>query len=305
MQSVEPAQTATPLLSRLTRRLRSLFVACLALPVALFAQPLFDAHLHYDAADARRYPPERILEILQRNEVAQALVTGTPPRHVRALYREAPQRILPFLSVYRERADKANWHQDADLPAYVIHQLDTGPWQGIGELHLFAEHRHSPVFERIVQIAVQHELPLLMHADPAVIDTLFERAPAATVLWAHAGTFPYPELIADYLSRYPNLYVDLSMRDGHIAPDGVLRDDWWELLLAHPGRFLIGVDTFSTRRWQHFGEASSRIRQWLEQLPPEVAARIARKNAETLLRRPPAGAQQDAAPVHGPAHGRR
>ena len=82
-----------------------------------------------------------------------------------------------------------------------------------------------------------------MHCDPAVIDSLFAHSPNAQVIWDHAGTYPYPQLLRDYLDRYPRLYVDLSVRDERIAPNGELDPDWENLLWEYPDRFLIGVDT--------------------------------------------------------------
>jgi predicted TIM-barrel fold metal-dependent hydrolase len=246
-------------------------------------QTLFDAHLHYSAADADRLDPAAVIAILDRNDISRAVVTGTPARHVVDLYRQAPTRIVPFLGVYRQPADKATWHRDTGLPARVGARLASGPWRGIGELHLFAADRHSPVFRRIVDLAVQHELPLLLHCDPAVIDSLYEYSPAVTVIWAHGGAYPWPPLIRDYLERYPGLYVDLSVREDRIAPEGVMDPGWTTLLMEHAGRFLVGVDTFSTRRWQQFDEVARDIRRWLAQLPEDVAERIARRNAETLF----------------------
>jgi hypothetical protein len=49
---------------------------------------------------------------------------------------------------------------------------------------------------------------------------LFDRAPEATVIWTHAGAYPYPPPLRDYLRRYPGLYIDLSVRDQRAAPDG-------------------------------------------------------------------------------------
>ena len=244
---------------------------------------LFDTHLHYSASDAGRIDPAAVIGILDRNDVSRAVVTGTPPRHAADLFRQAPARIVPFLGVYRHTADKAAWHRDSTLPGRVEAQLAAGPWQGIGELHLFAGDRHSPVFRRIVDLAVQHELPLLLHCDPAVIDSLYEYSPGATVIWAHGGAYPWPPLIRDYLERYPGLYVDLSVREDRVAPDGVMAPDWTPLLMEQADRFLVGIDTFSTRRWQEFDEVARDIRRWLSQLPDEVAARIAHRNAEALF----------------------
>lgn len=260
-------------------------LACLwaLLSAALPAQPLFDAHLHYSAADARAFTPAEILAILDRNGVRRALVSGTPNEHTEALYRHAPDRIVPFLDLYRDAGDKAHWPGDETLPARVEAALREGPWRGIGELHLFAGQRHSPVFRRIVEIAAREGLPLQVHGDPAVIDTLYDIAPGQAVIWAHAGTFPCPELLADYLRRYPALRVDLSVRDGRVAPDGVLAEDWRQLFLDFPDRFMVGVDSFSVRRWERFDGVVEEMRAWLAQLPPDVARRLAHDNAAALL----------------------
>jgi predicted TIM-barrel fold metal-dependent hydrolase len=116
-----------------------------------------------------------------------------------------------------------------------------------------------------------------------VIDTVYEQAPGHPVIWAHAGTFPYPDLIADYLTRYPALRVDLSVREERIAPNGIVRDDWYELFVRYPDRFMVGVDTYSLSRWYTFDETATGIRQWLRELPADVATRLAYGNAAALF----------------------
>ena len=255
----------------------------LLLPSIVNASPLFDTHLHYNAADAAQFSPQQIISKLEQNEIRRAVVTGTPASHTARLYQHAPDRIVPFLSVYRNHEDKLKWQNDTTLPARIVSELKKGIWQGIGELHIFAKDRHSPVFHRIIMIAAEHKLPLQIHGDPAVIDTVFDIKPSQTVIWAHAGTFPYPDLIEDYLQRYPTLYVDLSVRDERIAPNGQISDEWYELLIKFPNRFMVGVDTFSLSRWKNFDAAVTIIRRWLTQLPEDVAKNIAYNNAEALL----------------------
>lgn len=259
---------------------RSAAVLLLLLAPLLRAEPwLFDAHLHYSAPDAARLTPAQVIELLERNRIERAVVTGTPPQQVLALHAHAPARIVPILGVYRSPGDKERWARDPGLPAWVEAQLRSGPWRGVGELHLFADERSSPVFLGIVDLAAERGLPLMMHCDPAVIDALFARAPQAKVVWAHAGAYPYPPLLRDYLERYPNLYVDLSMRDERVALAGRLDPEWELLLIEYAERFMIGVDTFSTGRWESFDAAASGIRAWLDQLPPETARRIGLENA--------------------------
>ena len=247
------------------------------------AQPLFDVHLHYNAEDAAHYAPETTIARLQAHRVLAAVVTSRPPEQVLQLHARAPRLILPMLGVYRTPADKATWMDDTGLPERVAQLLADGHWRAVGELHLFAEDRRSPVFLRIVALATARGLPLQLHCDPAVIDTVFEQVPEATVIWAHAGAYPYPPLLRDYLQRYPGLYIDLSMRDQRIAPDGQLDPDWELLLLEYSERFTVGVDTYRTERWDGFAEVVGQIRQWLDQLPDEVSSAIAYRNAARLF----------------------
>ena len=247
------------------------------------AQPLFDTHLHYNVEDAAHYAPEAIVAQLKANGVLAATVTSRPPELALQLHAKAPRLILPVLGVYRTPADKATWVDDVGLPKRVEQALAEGPWQAVGELHLFAEDRRQPVFRQIVELSTSRGIPLRLHCDPAVIDTLFEQKPEATVIWAHAGAYPFPPLLRDYLQRYPGLYIDLSVRDQRVAPDGQLDPEWELLLLEHSDRFMVGVDTYRTNRWHAFPEVVSEIRNWLDQLPDEVSGAIAYRNAARLF----------------------
>lgn len=244
---------------------------------------LIDTHLHYNADQAKEISPADIIRLLDQNQINAALVTSSPAELALQLHQLAPDRVIPFLGLYDSYQDKQTWHQDRGLPARVALALKDDAWRGVGELHLFAEHRHSRVFQNIVKLATQHDLPLLMHADPAVIDRLFEIAPTATVIWAHGGAYPYPPLLNDYLNRYSNLYIDLSMRNERVAPNGILNPEWELLFMDHPDRFMIGVDTFSSNRWQRYDELMEETSLWLNQLPAEIKGRISHQNARKLL----------------------
>jgi hypothetical protein len=261
-------------------------VLVLLFSLRLAAQPLFDSHLHYTAEDAQHFNPQAILQLLDDNAIQYAAVTGTPSAHMTALYRLAPERIVPLLGVYRHGADKSSWTKDKTLVPYLEKELERGVWRGIGELHIFADDRDSEVFKKVIELASAWQLPLLIHGDPAVIDKLYEIAPGQAVIWAHAGTFPYPDLVSDYLRRYPKLSIDVSMRDERIAPDGVISDDWYELFVTYPDRVMTGVDTFSTARWQLYNSAVGTIRNWLAQLPGEIALQLAFVNAAKVYKKP-------------------
>ncbi len=269
--------------------LTALLIVLVCLPSAAHAYEglLFDAHLHYNPAHAKAVTPDRVGPALAGAGIARAVILARDDDLIEAAMRAAPGVIVPFLDVYRPPTDKDGWMHDADLPERMRMHLDggleTGDWRGIGELHLFADDRHSPVFEALVILAHEHGLPLMIHGDPAVIDRAYEIAPEAVILWAHAGTFPYPALIGDYLGRYPTLHADLSMRSERLLGDGFMPMEWLDLLIEHADRFMVGVDTFSATRWQEIEEHAEEIRAWLSQLPSDVAARIAFGNAERLF----------------------
>jgi predicted TIM-barrel fold metal-dependent hydrolase len=225
-----------------------------------------------------------VIALFDRERVSAAVVSGGPGPTIEALHRAAPDRILPFLSVYESRADKRDWMRDLGLPARIRQELASGIYRGIGELHLFAQDRDSQVLAALVALAKAHDLVLQIHGDAAVIDAVFEQAPELTVLWAHLGTDPRPDAIAPMLARYPNLYADTSVRDGRfVDPDGCLRPEWRTFFVEQADQVLVGVDTHWPPRWKRFGEVTAEIRNWLAQLPPPVAERLAYRNAARLF----------------------
>ncbi len=264
-------------------------VLALLLPVSQADVPrqIFDAHLHYQPSHAEPFGPEAIAATLERTGVKRAVVTSRDPALMEALMQAAPGRIVPFLDVYAGLANRLGWVRERDLPGRGRAQLEaglaTGAWAGIGELHIFAGHRHEQTFHALIAIADEFGLPVMIHGDPAVIDRAFESYPELRILWAHAGTFPYPPLVRDYLDRYPNLYVDLSMRSDRLNAEVPMPEDWELLLIDHADRFMVGVDTFSLRRWQEFDQHIAEIHAWLGQLPEDVAKQIAVANAQRLF----------------------
>lgn len=246
---------------------------------------IFDTHIHYNGSLGDEWTEDRILKLLKLNQVKYALVTGIPNAKTLSLYHQSPEVIIPFVSVYQHSSDKQNWHQNQSLLKPLLQQLRQHKWAGIGELHLFAKDRQSEVFESILDIANQYHLTLLMHSDPVVIDHIYQLYPDSRVIWAHAGTFPYPPLLRDYLTRYSGLYLDISMRNSQIAPNGLLDPEWEALLLEFSDRILIGVDTYSSLRWRQYPQIIAQTRQWLMQLPVNVQLDIGFRNAVRLLKR--------------------
>ena len=261
-----------------------LVLTSLAAPFSA-AAPTIDAHSHYTAEDAATFPPAGIVARLDAAGVTRVVVSGTPWQHARELHAQAPGRVIPLLGVYASHAGKALWMHDRALPARVAERVAEERWAGIGELHLFARDADSPVFAEVVRIAAANDLMLLIHGDPAVVERAFAIAPDVRVLWAHLGTVPAPGIVARVLERNAGhaLWVDTSVRDERIAPGGRLLPEWQALFEAHPRRFVVAVDAFSTGRWERYGEIVDGIRAWVQDLPPELQERLLWRNAEELF----------------------
>ena len=246
--------------------------------------PMIDAHAHYSAPDAAAFTPAEVIARLDAAGVSRLAVTSSPPQLAQRLYRHAPGRIIPLLGVYASDLDKGRWMHDAGLPARVAAQLEHGSWAGIGELHLFAGDARQPVFEQLVRLAAARRLVLMLHGDAEVIERAFAIAPEVRVLWAHLGTRPQPGLLAAMLDRYPaTLWIDTSVRDDRIAPDGTLLPEWRALFERYPDRFVAAVDTFSVNRWQHYATVVAQIRNWTEPLPQPLENGLLHDNAARLF----------------------
>ena len=247
--------------------------------------PLLDAHSHYTANDTRHFSASDIIAKLDQAGVTRTVISGSPWTLAHDLHAHAPQRIIPLLGFYDNFADKSRWMHDLDLPAQVAAHLTQAPWAGIGELHLFAQDAHSPVFAQLVQLAHAHNLMLLIHGDPEVVTRAFELAPKVRVLWAHLGTVPEPAIIEHMLTLHAQqaLWIDTSVRDDRIAPGGVLLPEWRQLFEAHPHRFVVAIDTFSAHRWGRYTQVANDIRRWVSTLPPGLQERMLWRNAEDLF----------------------
>jgi Amidohydrolase len=245
--------------------------------------PFFDTHIHYSAPDWVEYPEERILGILQQAGIRRALVSSTPDDGTIKLYRRDPNRIVPILRPYRTREDIGHWWQDPSVIPYLESRLALKVHKGIGEFHLFGGQAGTPVIKSLTEIAVRENIYLHAHSDEVAIVELFTLEPRLRVIWAHAGMSSGPQAVGALLDRYPNLWVDLAIRNGDVAPGGVLDADWRAVFLRHPDRFLAGTDTWVTSRWEALPGSVAEVRTYLNQLPREVAEKIAYKNAERLF----------------------
>ncbi|HSV44632.1 MAG TPA: amidohydrolase family protein [Ramlibacter sp.] len=274
----------------------------LSVAAADYSGPLFDAHLHYNeeawnAADGPHPLPD-VLARIKRNGVRAIVANSRPNDGTKALAsapatREAGLTVVPFVRLYRNRADYDNWFRDESIHEMVLAELArgtaAGPYRGIGEFHLYdSGNANGSVARKLMALAEERQLAVLAHVDDVAIDLLMAHTPSkgqnVRLIWAHTGIGGAPVARVDQLlARYPLLMGELSYRPGLTCEGGALCPAWRALLMKYPNRFLIGSDTWVNQRWQYYDALMKGYRSWLGELPPAVARGIAWDNGARLF----------------------
>lgn len=271
-----------------------------------YTGPLFDAHLHYNQeawdGQAGPHPVADVLARMQRNGV-RAIVSNSRPNDgtkvlaSSPLTRQAGVTVVPFIRLYRNRADYDSWFKDESIFAMVQAEFAkgtaTGAFKGIGEFHLYdSANANGAVAKKLMAFAEEKNLAVLAHVDDVAIDLLMANTPSkghrARLIWAHTGIAGAPVARVDaLLAQYPLLMGELSYRPGLTCADAPgqerLCPEWRALLLKYPTRFLIGSDTWVNQRWLYYGELMQGYRAWLGELPADVARAIAWSNGARLF----------------------
>jgi hypothetical protein len=256
-----------------------------------YAGPLFNGQ-------AGPHPPADVLARMQRNGVRAIVANSRPNDGSRLLAsspltRQAGVTVVPFVRLYRNRADYDTWFRDESIYAMVQAELArgtaSGPYRGLGEFHLYdSANANGPVAKKLMALAEEKKLAVLAHVDDAAIDLLMANTPSRgqqlRLIWAHTGIGGAPVARVDQLlARYPLLMGELSYRPGLTCEGGKLCADWRALLLKYPDRFLVGSDTWVNQRWMDYDGLMQGYRVWLGDLPPETARRIAWDNGARLF----------------------
>ena len=275
-----------------------------------YTGPLLDAHLHYNVeawdGQAGPHPVADVLARMQRNGV-RAIVSNSRPNDGTKLLAASPLAlqagvtVVPFIRLYRNRADYNSWFQDETIfdmvKAEYAAGTASGAFRGIGEFHLYdSANANGAVARKLMVFAEEKNLAVLAHVDDTAIDLLMAHSPTqgknARLIWAHTGIGGAPVARVDaLLARYPLLMGELSYRPGLTCSEGQgaerLCPEWRALLLKYPTRFLIGSDTWVNQRWLYYGELMKAYRAWLGELPADVARNIAWNNAARWFDVPP------------------
>lgn len=245
--------------------------------------PIFDAHIHYSHDAVDLVPPEEAVKALRAAGLRKALVSSSDDNGTQLLFAAAPDLIVPSLRPYRRRGAISTWMHDPTVIDYVETNLAKNKYFAIGEFHANGDDIDTPVLQRIIALAREHNLLLHAHSDAKAIDLIFKSYPDALVLWAHSG-FDRPEAVREVLARHQNLWADLAFRNDQ-ASGGKVADDWLPVFKAFPDRFMVGTDTFAPERWYYVQDHADFSREWITSLPKDLVERIAYRNAETMIER--------------------
>jgi hypothetical protein len=246
---------------------------------------IFDAHMHYNQEPNPFYSVDQVLETFRRNNVAGILATSRPNKGTHQLVEaKAPGLwVVPFIRPYRVRADIKTWFEDPSIFDLIQEEHKRGYFRGIGEFHIYGKSAVSPWVKKMVDFAVANDLYLHAHCDDVALLILFAHNPRVRIIWAHTGFSVSTARVAELLEKYPALWGELSYRSGITQGGGKLSPAWRDLFARHSDRFLIGSDTWIDERWADYDGIMRQYRNWLAQLPPDQAQRIAFGNAERLF----------------------
>ncbi|MBC5763474.1 amidohydrolase [Ramlibacter albus] len=285
---------------------RALGAALLAFPLfaaaADYAGPIFDAHLHYNEeawnGSAGPHPVPDVVARMKRNGVHAIVANSRPNDGTKNLasaaeVKQAGITVVPFVRLYRNRADYDNWFRDETIHQMVLTELSrgtaSGAFRGLGEFHLYdSANADGPVARKLMALAEEKDLVVLAHVDDVAIDKLMahtaSKGQKARVIWAHTGIGGVPVARVDQLfARYPLLMGELSYRPGLTCEGGKLCPEWRQLLTKYATRFLLGSDTWVNQRWQYYDDTMKGYRVWLGDLPADMARRIAWDNGANLF----------------------
>lgn len=246
---------------------------------------IHDGHIHYDEDVWKALPPADAITVLKTENIQRALVSATPTEGAEMLYQEDKSMVIPMLRPYKSWRHRYLWFNDPELKAYLLEHLARVPYRGFGEFHVFGEDVDSIPIEDMIEIARERKLALHPHTDLEGMHIFLQKAPDIVVIWAHGGFNVPLETLQTLLEDHPMLYIELSLREGMLDEDGRLTSSWRQLLTSFRMRFLVGMDTYKPSRWADLPEIAADTRHWLEQLPDEVAADIARNNLDRLFPR--------------------
>lgn len=249
--------------------------------------PIFDAHIHYKEPAWGPYPPNSVIELMDKTGVAMALVSSTPDEGTIKLWKFAPNRIVPELRPYHGSAGSSNWMKAEGMETYLRDRLEKYSHAGLGEFHIHdVDNIDEPLLRAVTQMAKQRNIPIHIHSGAEPVDLLYRLEPSLTVIWAHAGMTESPQTVGKMFAKYKSLFADTSYREMDIlnASEG-LNPEWAKVIQQFSDRLMVGSDTWVNNQWDDYEGLIAINRRWLSLLPENIARMIAYQNAEKLFGR--------------------
>ncbi len=268
-------------------------------------QPFADVHVHFNWDQKELISAGEVVAKLKRANIAFTVVTATPSELALEMKKAGGDLIIPFFSPYTHAQGKQDWFLHERTLRLAEEGLRSGQYQGIGEVHFMAGFRpktDNPIFTRLLALAGQYEVPVLIHVDAGneqkFVD-ICRRNPRLKLIFAHAGGNLYASHIRRVVEQCANVMIEFSARDpwrygGLTGDDGLLLPAWRELVLEYPERFLVGTDPVwkVTRTqtwdqaddgWDYFERLLAYHRHWIAALPPAVQRRLSLDNARQFF----------------------
>jgi hypothetical protein len=195
---------------------------------------------------------------------------------------------------------------------YFNHPVGEGPAQYV------KKEPNTVHMHRLAEIAIKHQRPLVIHMEgepPLVagLDAFLGKYPQLTLVWAHACGRIAPALIESLLAKHENLFCDLATMTNTYQGYGYsigrhypARKGWpsayeWTYLIEENGKFIpetkraierfpdrflgVGMDNAHMEIVEaNYTSRMRRFRELLGTLAPDVAEKLAFKNAVRVFR---------------------
>lgn len=233
---------------------------------------------------------------------------GGTDQEILQLHVKYPERVVPTVGFQNPRWLK----QEPRFPDEVETKLTSGRFRWMGELllkHYGVPELQAPdydispnteLFRRVLDLSARYGVPVTIHheAEQGNIE-IFRQALShnsqALVVWAHWCGRAMPDVARDFLRQFPNLYCDLGASDKTrrygreknplVTRGGDLQPEWKAVIEGFPDRFLAAIDAVDPSHYNRYQAWVAELRHALSGLSPEIARRVAFKNAERLLAR--------------------
>ncbi|MFH0867725.1 MAG: TatD family hydrolase [Candidatus Woesearchaeota archaeon] len=269
--------------------------------------PIIDMHAHWQPDIST----ELMLENMSRANVVKAVImpnSGHPYDAAQSLASQYPDKFVAFVGFQNKE-----WIQQRPgfIDNYVEQALQTNEFKGLGEVllrHYAIPQRNAPDINipatsdsvyHMLELAAKYNVPIVIHMEAEEttvkeLEKLLKDNPTPKVIWAHAGRAE-SSTIERLFETYGNLYIDLSALDPSriygreknpiTTENGILKSEWKNLLVKYRDRIMTGSDTPFPDLWKKYVyvDIMDSQRALLEQLPDNVAEKIAYKNASVML----------------------